>query len=33
VKIPPRCPRARLLRRTIRPDRQDRAHQPHPDLR
>jgi putative transposase len=32
VKIPPRCPRE-LLRRTLRPHRQDRAHRPHPDLR
>jgi putative transposase len=33
VKIPPRCPRAKLFRPTIRPDRQNRAHRPHPDLR
>ena len=33
VKIPPRCPRAKLLRRTIRPHNQSRTHRPHPDLR
>ena len=33
VKIPPRCPRAKLFRPTIRTDRQNRAHRPHPDLR
>ena len=32
VKIPPRCPRE-LLRRTLRADRQNRTHRPHPDLR
>ena len=32
VKIP-RGLRDELLRRTLRPDRQDRAHRPHPDLR
>ena len=32
VKIPPRC-RGELLRRTIRADRPNRAHRPHPDLR
>jgi hypothetical protein len=33
VKIPPRCPAGELLRRTLRADRQDRTHRPHPDLR
>jgi len=33
VKIPPRLPRVNWVRRTIRPDRQNRTHRPHPDLR
>ena len=33
VKIPPRCPPGELLRRTLRADRQNRTHRPHPDLR
>ena len=31
VKIPPRCPRAKL-RRTLRPNSQNRTHRPHPHL-
>jgi hypothetical protein len=33
VKIPPAMSKSELLRRTIRPDRQNRTHRPHPDLR
>jgi hypothetical protein len=33
VQIPPTLSASTLLRRTLRPDRQDRTHGPHPDLR